>query len=71
MFCKTALATAVIVATLGVATTAVNAADSQSGNNGITQDDRGAPRWSVPAQYARPPWIQQHRRSAMREAEAL
>jgi hypothetical protein len=59
--CKTILATALVVAALGGAMAAVNAAGVQSANSGIT----GAHR-SVPAIYSRPPWIKRHRRSTSR-----
>jgi len=55
---KTILTSALVVAALAGATTAINAAGVQSANSGITRAHR-----SVPATYSRPPWIKRHRRS--------
>lgn len=58
---KTAIATALIIAALGGAATAINAAGSQSANAVIGGDGHAATHRSVPAIYSRPPWIKSHK----------
>jgi hypothetical protein len=61
--CKTTLATALIIAALGSAMTAINAA-GPLGTSGLSRYDRGETHRSVPAMYSRPPWIKRHTRSS-------
>jgi hypothetical protein len=58
---KTAIAAALVIAALGGAATAINAAGSPSGNSVISGDGHAETHRSVPAIYSRPPWIKRHK----------